>query len=207
MADIAPAVSKYLCKDPQGKIVAAPCEPDAMGIVYRADLFKKHGITAPKTWEDILAACQKINKEDPSINGWVSPAKGGGDSITMSYQNFLYAFGGEWGKVDDGKYVVKGIVNSDAAVQGLDFYKKLLATSSPQFKELNYNAQEKFKNGSTAVLMTFFAFFPDIEANKKEGWELAYMPIPPLKADGKAIASLGGQGFSISTKTENAIAK
>ncbi|KAJ0338441.1 hypothetical protein COL154_014256, partial [Colletotrichum chrysophilum] len=33
------------------------------GIYYRADIFKKEGITPPKTWDELLAACKKLKAD------------------------------------------------------------------------------------------------------------------------------------------------
>ena len=203
MDDVEPTIAQFMCKTSDGRIFAAPCEPDSMGIVYRADLFEKHGLPEPKTWDDILKAAQTIYRNEERINGWVCPTKGDGDSITMSYQNFLYAYGGSWGKVEDGNYQAMGVVNSPEAVEALTFFKQLVACGSPQFKELHYGESiEKFTNGSTAMIMTFFAYYPTIERIAREkGWKVKYINNPPRKAGEKAVASLGGQGFSISART------
>ncbi|MCC6406365.1 MAG: extracellular solute-binding protein, partial [Planctomycetes bacterium] len=51
-------------------------------------------------------------------------------------------------------------------------------------------------NGSTAMMLNYFAFFPGIQA--KFGDKVGFATVPAQ--DGKRIASLGGQGLSISTR-------
>jgi multiple sugar transport system substrate-binding protein len=55
---------------------------------------------------------------------------------------------------------------------------------------------EAFTNGSTAMLLNYFAFFPGIDA--KFGDKVGFAVVP--SHDGKRVASLGGQGMSISTR-------
>ena len=55
---------------------------------------------------------------------------------------------------------------------------------------------EAFTNGSTAMLLNYFAFFPGIQ--QKFGEKVGFAVVPGH--GGKRIASLGGQGMSISTK-------
>lgn len=55
---------------------------------------------------------------------------------------------------------------------------------------------EAFQNGSTAMLCNYFAFFPSIQA--QYGERVGFAPVPGK--DGRRVASLGGQGLSISTR-------
>lgn len=51
-------------------------------------------------------------------------------------------------------------------------------------------------NGSTAMVINYFAFFPSLEAEFGERVGFAVVP----GKDGRRVASLGGQGLSISSK-------
>src|SRR5205085_476308 len=55
---------------------------------------------------------------------------------------------------------------------------------------------EAMKNGSTAMAMDYFAFYPDI--SKTMGDKVGFFVIP--KNGDRQFVSLGGQGMSISTK-------
>ncbi|MCH9853639.1 MAG: ABC transporter substrate-binding protein [Alphaproteobacteria bacterium] len=45
-----------------GKQWGVPYSYYQWGIYYRADIFKKHGIKAPKTWKQLLSACDNLKK-------------------------------------------------------------------------------------------------------------------------------------------------
>ena len=38
-----------------------------MGLLYRKDIFDKHGIQPPKTWDEFAAAARKLHAADPSV--------------------------------------------------------------------------------------------------------------------------------------------
>ena len=58
---------------------------------------------------------------------------------------------------------VKGALDSADAVKALDFFKGLLKYAPPGGSKLGYGeALEPFVNDSSAMLMNYFAFFPDL---------------------------------------------
>ncbi|MDX2053436.1 MAG: sugar ABC transporter substrate-binding protein [Polyangiaceae bacterium] len=206
-----PLAKKYLSEYPtgSGKYFAAPCETDAMGFAYRKDWFadpkekaafqaQYHAeLTAPQTWEELQRIAQFFTRPNDKRYGVALITGRGYDDVVMGFEQILYAFGGSWG--DPATLQVRGKLDSAEAVRGLDFLKELLKSSPPGGTKFGFGeALEPFVNGSTAMLMNYFAFFPDL--SKKMGDKVGFMVMP--KQGDRRFASLGGQGFSISTKTE-----
>ena len=50
-----------------GGIYAIPQDTGPMGMLYRKDIFDKHGIEVPKTWEEFAAASRRLHEADPKI--------------------------------------------------------------------------------------------------------------------------------------------
>ena len=50
-----------------GEIWAYPQDTGPMGLLYRKDIFDKHGITPPKTWDEFATAARKLHSEDPNL--------------------------------------------------------------------------------------------------------------------------------------------
>lgn len=61
---------KPVLTDKNGKVYALPLNEAKDGITYNADVLEKYGIEVPKTFDQLLAAAEKIKKES---NGQVSP--------------------------------------------------------------------------------------------------------------------------------------
>jgi multiple sugar transport system substrate-binding protein len=204
-----PLAFKYLARYPteHGKLYAAPCETDAMGFAYRSDWFAdprereafkqtyKKELAVPETWDDLQRVAEFFTRPDKKQYGVALVTGRGYDDVVMGFEQILYAFGGAWG--DPKSHKIQGILDSPQAVKALDFFKGLLRFSPPGGSKLGYGeALEPFVNGSTALLMNYFAFFPDLA--KKMAGKVGFFAMP--RNGERRFASLGGQGFSISTK-------
>jgi len=210
MNTVHPRAARYLCEYPpgSGKFFAAPCETDAIGFVYRKDWFEdeneraafqaKYGreLTPPDTWSEFKEIAEFFQRPDKKQYGASLLTGRGYDSLTMGFQMFLWAFGGSWGDPETRQIV--GILDTPQAVEGLEFYKSVVALGPPGSTNFDYaKTLETLTNGSTAMVMDYFAFFPGIV--KQMGDQVGFFKIP-AQGD-RRVVSLGGQGFSISAKT------
>ncbi len=208
---IHPRAIKYLCEYPagSGNYFAAPCETDAVGFAYRKDWFENQNnreafkntygreLGVPETWEQFRDVAEFFTDAENKKYGCALLTGRGYDSLTMGFQQVMWAFGGAWG--DPATYTAEGSVNSEQAVKALEFFKSLLAFAPKGAENYDYGkTMEAFTNDSTAMVMDYFAFYPTIVEKMKD--KAGFFPMP--KKDGKRFVSLGGQGFSISTKVD-----
>lgn len=201
--------AKYLCEYPEnsGRWFAAPCETDAVGLCYRKDWFEdpkereafqaKFGreLTVPETYDEFEQVAGFFFRPDEKRYGCVMTTGRAYDALTMGLQNLLWSHGGMWH--EEGSYRVKGFLDTPGTVAAIERFKRLIALGPKKAENLDYGeALEAFANGSTAMMLNYFAFFPGIHA--KFGSKVGFATVP--SQDGKRIASLGGQGLSISTR-------
>jgi len=211
MTKVHPRAKKYLCEYPagSGKYFAAPCETDAVGFSYRKDWFEdpkekeafkaKYGreLAVPDTWAEFKDIAEFFTRPGEKRYGCSLLTGRGYDSLTMGFQQIMWAFGGAWG--DEGTFKVKGFVDSAGAVEALEFAKQLLEFAPEGAANFDYGKNlEVFMNGSVAMAMNYFAFFPGICASEQMTDKAGFFMMP-AKGDNRVI-SLGGQGFSISKK-------
>ncbi|MBB3867139.1 raffinose/stachyose/melibiose transport system substrate-binding protein [Parageobacillus toebii NBRC 107807] len=78
---------KPVLTDKNGKVYALPLNEAKDGITYNADILEKYNIEVPKTFDELLAAAEKIKKES---NGQVSPFYFSGIDAAMIGQFFDY---------------------------------------------------------------------------------------------------------------------
>jgi multiple sugar transport system substrate-binding protein len=200
---------KYLAEYPtgSGKYFAAPCETDAMGFAFRKDWFDdakekeafkkkyKKDLAVPQTWDELKQIAEFFTRPADKKFGLAMVTGRSYDEVIMGFEQFLYAFGGAWRK--EGGNQVKGALDTAEAAKGLDFFKGLLKFGPPGGSKLGYGeVLEPFTNGSTAMIFNYFAFYPDL--SKRMGDKVGFFAMP--KQGDRRFASLGGQGFSISTK-------
>jgi len=209
LAELNATALKYLCEYPtgSGKLFALPCETDAVAFAYRKDWFAdateqaafkaKHNrdLAPPQTWEEFRDVAAFFTRPEQKRYGCALLTGRGYDSLVMGFQNLFWAFGGSWG--DAATFATEGHVNSPGAVAALGFMKELVALSPPGGADMDYGkVMEVFRNGSVAMSMDYVAFFPGL--SKDMGDKVGYFAMPAK--DGKRAISLGGQGFSVSSK-------
>lgn len=206
---IHPMARKYLCEYPtdSGKFFAAPCETDAIGFAYRKDWFEdpkekqafkaRYGreLAPPSTWDEFKQVAEFFTRPEQKRYGCALLTGRDYDSLTMGFQQIMYAFGGSWG--DPKTFKADGHINSPGSIEAVNFVRELLKFAPPGAANFSYDKTiENFKNDSVAMTMDYFAFYPDV-ARTMEGKAGFFMV--PAKG-GRRVVSLGGQGFSISTK-------
>jgi multiple sugar transport system substrate-binding protein len=211
MKSLHPLAVKYLSEYPtgSGKYFAAPAETDAMGWAYRKDWFEdpkekaafqakyKKELAVPQTWDELKTISEFFTRPSEKRYGNVLLTGRGYDDLVMGFEQVLYAFGGSWGDAKTLK--VKGSLDSPDAIKALDFFKGQLKYAPPGGSKLGYgDVLEPLVNESSAMAMSYFAFFPGLV--DKMGAKVGFFPMP--KNGTRQFSSLGGQGFSISSKAE-----
>ena len=125
-------ISKYPVKT--GKLYSLPFVGNVEMFAYRADLFKKHGLAAPKSWTDVLKAARTINEKEDGVSGVVFRGIKGNPIVT----GFLPILWAHDAKIigEDGK----AAINSKAGVSALTLYLEL-KNYAPKGVEV-YNSTE-----------------------------------------------------------------
>ncbi len=131
-----------------GKIMAVAFMANAQHLVYRADVLEKIGMEAPATYEDMLAAAEKIRAEGIMENP-VGGAYKAGWNLAQEFNNMFLGYGGSHFK--DGS--AEPNVNSEAGVKALEMMKALSAYMNPDFLTHDSNATNaEYRAGNVAIM-------------------------------------------------------
>lgn len=197
---------------------ALPAYADVVGWTYRKDWFsrpelmaefkKKNGydLGVPKDLgqlKDIAQFFQGRDIDGKKVYGAAIYTERGSEGITMGVTNALYNFGFKYENPKK-PYDMKGFVNSDGAVKGLEFYKELYDTSTPPGSSDWYMSEDidAYKSGQVALQMNFAFIWPGVNADPNVGGDrTGYFANPP--GPGGHFAQLGGQGISVVANTEH----
>jgi multiple sugar transport system substrate-binding protein len=175
-----------------GKLVGLPQDSGPMAMFYNKTVFDKYGIAVPKTWDEYVAAAQKLHAADP--NAYITSDSGDSGFTT----SMIWQAGGRPFQTDGTKVSInlqdagtkKWTATWDKLVEG-----KLLSTV-PGWSDDWYKA---LGNGSIATLVTG-AWMPGVlESSVKDGsgqWRVA--PVPTY--DGTPVNAENGGGAQVVLK-------
>lgn len=206
------------CEYPKGSkhFWAVPVEGDAMGFVYRKDLFEnpkekeafriKYGyeLDIPKTWLELKDIAQFFYRPKNNFYGilvWTEPLY---DGITMGVDSLLWAWGADIGNLFN--YHVKGVLNSPEGVAALKFYKELYQYSNPAWSHYGHDADahvnQPLIDGQVVMTMEYFAISPELLDPSRNPYSsvVGFFAFP--KGPKMSASSLGGQGISIVSYTK-----
>jgi sorbitol/mannitol transport system substrate-binding protein len=183
-----------------GKIMGVPVVANTFLMIYREDLFKKHGIAVPKSYDDVLAAVAKLRNE-PTIDIPFVINLHAGWAWEIEFFQFLRGFGGDFLNADN-----TPAFNSPAGVKALE--KLLQVANQGVGKEgLAYsvdNLEVGLQTGRVAFANTWAS--RAVKMNNPEFSdfvkELKFAPSPVLMSGGKAGASAFNDFYCIPAKSE-----
>jgi multiple sugar transport system substrate-binding protein len=102
-------------RDPNASMYGLPLLGDTWTMIYRKDLI---GDTAPKTWDDMIAAAAKCQADNPGVYGIAIHQANGSDAAAVTYHTVNGLFGGElW---DPATRQVEGIINNEAGLAAMN---------------------------------------------------------------------------------------
>jgi multiple sugar transport system substrate-binding protein len=138
-ADFVPS-SIALCKHPyeSGALYALPYVGNSQLFFYRKDLFEKHSLNPPATWEDVLTAARIIDERERTggpdgkrVFGYVMRAAQG-NAVVADFMPIFWAFGAEMFDTNGSPSV-----DSEEAIAALRFMLELGKHAPPGYASFN----------------------------------------------------------------------
>ena len=134
--------SVALCRHPYqtGSLYALPYVGNSQLFFYRKDLFEKHSLKEPLTWNDVLAAAKMIHEKETTgangskIHGYVMRAAQGNAAVA-DFMPIFWAYGGEMFDASG-----KPTVNTPEGIAALEFMVRMGKYSPPGYP--SFNAEE-----------------------------------------------------------------
>ena len=161
---------------------------DAMVIFYREDLFKKGGVSFPKTWAEFNKIVSSLTKK-PTY-GISFPGAKKAELTNL----FLDRYSSHLIKED------KASFNDENGIKALDMLKELIKYAQPNALEEDIQmAMERFRNGEAAIFEGWISYYPDITdmfmSQVKDKVKIALVP------GGKPV--IGGWVAGINSDSKN----
>jgi len=177
-----------------GKVIAVAMMVNAQHFMYREDILKELGIAPPTTWDEVLAAAEKIKasgKVQYPIGGTFKP----GFDLGLEFVNLFLAYGGTLTKADN----TPGL-NSEAGIKTLNMLKAISAYMDPEYlaSESTF-VQKQFQQGKIAMsnLWASRAAALDNEKESQVVGKVAMVAAPAVAKGGKPATTLWWDGMVI----------
>ena len=145
-----------------GSLFGIPFGSETSVLAYRKDIFEKHGIDVPETYDDLLAVACQIPEVEPGMGGMASRAASG----HQASHAFLLHLAPLGGRVFDGEW--NPIINSAEGVAAANALKTIVdcgpeggTTFGPA------EAAAAFQQGQAAMFMDSIAFAAGFEDPSK----------------------------------------
>ena len=131
-----------------GKVMAVAFMANAQHLMYRSDVLADLGISVPTTYEEMLAAAEKIRSAGVMENP-VGGAYATGWNLAQEFNNMFLGYGGSHFKAGS----AEPNVNSEAGVNALNMMKALSEYMNPDFLTHDSNATNaEYRAGNIALL-------------------------------------------------------
>ncbi len=185
-----------------GKMVGIPFDIPIFILMYRRDLYEKHGIEVPTTMEAYMAAVKAIHEAESGngIYGTTGQLKSGHYSLECDWTCWLWSHGGS---IFDKEGFFSG---GDAdGLTGLDYMLELVRYMPPAATTWTWDGEaQSVMQGIAGMLMSWGEFFPGFDGpdSKVQGLMEAAIPPrekklrPPSEAGFGEIPHIGHQGGS-----------
>ncbi|MCE4025422.1 sugar ABC transporter substrate-binding protein [Microbacterium sp. Au-Mic1] len=182
------------------ELYGMPWYAGVRSIVYRTDVFDELGLKAPTSWDDIVAAGEKIKAAHPEMMAFPVP----GDAEFLVYP-WVWGAGGEVATEKSGKWASQ--LDSKKSQEGIQFYTDLAlkhgfsSAGATTWKETDL--RDAFSQGNVAMMLSG-SWTPKslIEKNPELKGKIGAAVIPG-KDGGIAPSVLGGSHLSIFNNTKN----
>ena len=188
-------------RDPDASLYGLPLLGDTWTMIYRKDLI---GEEPPETWDEMIAAAQKCQDENPGVSGLAFHQSNGSDAAAVTYNTVNGVYGGNLWNSGDKK--IEGVINDEAGQKAMDVLvnqmKPLTAKGSGNWFIDEVNAA--VAQGKACIAFNWIAAsggLLDPEQSTLGGsreeilTKLGFATLPTQEAD---VVPLGGMGMHVS---------
>ena len=182
----------------KGKLAAMPGFADAMFMYYRKDLLDKYKIAEPRTWDELGAAAQKVQKGEGDAN--LQGLSIQGAPIEGAVCTFLLPYWSQGKEFNDA--AGKMTLDKAAAAKGLQQWLSLVDQGVIKKNVAEVKTADtvnEFKAGQVLFAINWswaWDRFKD-DADSKVKGKVGVMPLPAM-AGGKSATCIGGWQWAVS---------
>lgn len=186
----------------KGEVWAIPQDTGPLGMLYRKDIFDKHDIPVPTTWDEFAAAARKLHKADPDV--YLTNLASG---QVAAWHGLLWQAGAKPYALSGKSDITIGV--DDAVSRKLGAYWGGLAqegviSTDPDFTDGWYAGFNKGRYATWITAAWGPAFLSGSAKATSGKWRAA--PLPQWDASKPSSGNWGGSTTSVIRSTKNPVA-
>jgi multiple sugar transport system substrate-binding protein len=201
MADFS-AATIHAATGPDGKINVLPMNQDLFILYYNRAMFDAAGLQAPKTFDELMAAAQKLTDPAKGIYGFTG--RGVKNANVVLYDNILLGWDQETLSAD-GRTL---LTDTPAAIEAATYYQKIMRECAPPGSVgFNWNeCQTTFSQGRAAMWWDGIGFSAPLvdPAKSKIVGKVGFAPIPKGPKAQHSATFIDGIGIPAASRNKTA---
>ncbi|TDO47328.1 multiple sugar transport system substrate-binding protein [Kribbella sp. VKM Ac-2527] len=185
-----------------GEVWAIPQDTGPMGMLYREDIFAKHGITVPKTWDEFAAAARKLHAADPKVSMTNLASNQNGVWMGLLWQAGVKPF-----EVTGADSVNVNLNDENSKKLGTywnGLIKEGAVSSDPDFTDQWFQALNRGQYATWLTAAWGPVFLTGSAKSTSGKWRAA--PLPQWDASKQVSGNWGGSTTAVVAGTKNPIA-
>ena len=185
-----------------GEVWAVPQDTGPMGMLYREDIFAKHGITPPKTWDEFAAAARKLHTADPKVSMTNLASNQNGVWMGLLWQAGVKPF--EVTGADSVNVNVNDDTSKKIGSYWSDLVKEGAVSTDPDFTDQWFQALNRGQYATWLTAAWGPVFLSGSAQSTSGKWRAA--PLPQWDASKQVSGNWGGSTTAVVAGTKNPIA-
>jgi multiple sugar transport system substrate-binding protein len=187
-------------KNDKGQLLSLPWSVDYFILYYNKEIFQKKGVAIPKTFDEMVAAADKLT--DPAAGTFGFVGRGLRNANMTLWSNFYLNYGGEF--LD-----AKGNILTDGpeAIEATKMYQRVMKDAPPGVAGFNWmESMAAFSQGRAAMWIDGVGWAPAVEdpASSRIVGKVGYTQVP-AGPKGRYSATYGdGIGIAQASKNKEA---
>ena len=180
------------------KVYAIPQDSGPMALLYRKDIFDKHDLEVPKTWDEFAQEAQKLHEADPGTYMTNFAANDGGWMTGLLWQAGARPF-------EVGGANVSINLDDPASIQVMEYWQGLVedevVSTDPDFTNDWYAGLGNGKYATWISAAWGPVFLTGVAGESKGKWRAA--PLPQWNEGENVSANWGGSTDAVTAESEN----
>jgi multiple sugar transport system substrate-binding protein len=164
----------------QDKLIGIPFDIPIFILMYRKDLFDKHGLKVPTTMDEYMKVVKALDEAERGngIYGTTGQLKAGHYSLTCDWSAWLWAHGGS---VFDRNGFFSG--GDQEGMRGLAYMLDLVKHMPPAARNWTWDGEaQSLAQGNAAMAISWGEFFPGFDGKESKVVGLMEAARPPAEA-------------------------